>query len=103
MQTSQPTPGTPRYHGRPSYHPILARCAEVDAVVGARLRPGDTSFGDAEAPVIGAWIDRTRTAAGAKTLLRVRIDSAGDCTKVMRSREIDVQRAVQDEACCSSF
>ena len=36
----------PRYHGRPSYHPILARWAEVDAVVGARLRPGDTSLGE---------------------------------------------------------
>jgi len=24
----------PRYHGRPSYHPILARCAETDTVVG---------------------------------------------------------------------
>jgi hypothetical protein len=75
----------PRYHGRPSYHPILARCAEVDAVVGARLRAGDTSFGDAEAPLIGAWLDRTREAAGAGTLIRVRIDSAGDCTKVMRT------------------
>ncbi len=75
----------PRYHGRPSYHPILARCAEVDSVVGAKLRPGDTSFGDAEAPLVGAWIDRLREAAGDKTLIRARIDSAGDCTRVMRT------------------
>jgi hypothetical protein len=75
----------PHYHGRPSYHPILARCSEVDAVVGAKLRPGNTTFGDAEAPVIGEWIDRVREAAGKKTLIRVRIDAAGDCTKVMRT------------------
>jgi hypothetical protein len=75
----------PRYPGRPSYHPILARCAETDTVVGALLRPGNTSFGDAEAPLVGAWIDRLREAAGAKTLIRVRIDSAGDCTTVMRA------------------
>src|SRR5881394_2972381 len=31
----------PRYHGRPSYHPILARVAETDTVVGGKLRPGD--------------------------------------------------------------
>jgi hypothetical protein len=75
----------PRYHGRPSYHPILARCADTDTVVGAKLRPGDTSFGESDAPTIAAWIDRVREAAGAKTLIRVRIDSAGDCTAVMRT------------------
>ena len=77
----------PRYHGRPSYHPILARCAETDTVVGAKLRRGDTSFGDADAPTIGAWIDRLRDAAGPKSLIRVRIDAAGDCTAVMRTIE----------------
>lgn len=81
----------PRYHGRPSYHPILARCAETDTVVGAKLRPGDTSFGDADAPIVGAWIDRLREAAGANTLIRVRIDAAGDCTKVMRT--VDEKKA----------
>lgn len=75
----------PRYHGRPSYHPILARCAETDTVVGAKLRPGDTSFGDADAPIVGSWIDRLREAAGASTLIRVRIDAAGDCTRLMRT------------------
>ena len=77
----------PRYQGRPSYHPILARCAETDTVVGAKLRPGDTSFGDADAPTVGAWIDRLREAAGASTLIRVRIDAARDCTKVMGTVE----------------
>jgi hypothetical protein len=75
----------PRYHGRPSYHPILARCAETDTVVGGKLRPGDTSFGDADAPTVAAWIDRLREATGPKTVIRVRIDAAGDCTSVMRT------------------
>jgi hypothetical protein len=75
----------PRYHGRPSYHPILARCAETDTVVGAKLRPGNTSFGDADAPTVGAWLDRVRDAAGAKTVIVARVDSAGDCTAVMRA------------------
>jgi hypothetical protein len=77
----------PRYHGRPSYHPILARCAETDTVVGGKLRPGDTAFGDADTPIVGAWIDRLRAAAGPNTLIRVRIDSAGDCTKFMQTVE----------------
>jgi len=75
----------PHYHGRPSYHPILARCAETDTVVGAKLRPGNTAFGDADAPTVGAWIDRVREAAGPKTLLVARIDSAGDCTALMQT------------------
>jgi hypothetical protein len=75
----------PHYHGRPSYHPILARCAETDTVVGGKLRPGDTSFGDAGAPTIAAWIDRMREATGPKTVIRVRIDAAGDCKSVMRT------------------
>jgi hypothetical protein len=81
----------PRYQGRPSYHPILARCAETDTVVGAKLRPGDTSFGDADAPTVGAWLDRMRVATGPKTVIRVRIDAAGDCTAVMRT--IDEKKA----------
>lgn len=75
----------PRYHGRPSYHPILARVAESDTVVGGKLRPGDTSFGEADAPTVAAWIDRLRDAAGPATVIRVRIDAAGDCTAVMRA------------------
>ena len=75
----------PRYHGRPSYHPILARCAETDTVVGAKLRPGNTAFGDADAPTVGGWLARMRMAAGPKPVLVVRIDSAGDCTAIMRA------------------
>jgi hypothetical protein len=75
----------PRYHGRRSYHPILARIAECDSVVGARLRPGDTAFGAEDVPTVAAWIDRTREAVGPSTLLRVRIDAAGDCTEFMQA------------------
>lgn len=72
-----------KYRGRPSYHPVLARIAETDTCVGALLRPGDTSFGGAEVPLIEAWIDRVRVVIGPDRLMYVRIDAAGDCTDVM--------------------
>lgn len=75
----------PRYPGRPSYHPILARVAEVNAVVGARLRPGDTGFGAQDVPKVVECIGRTRAALGEQCILRVRIDSAGDCVELMQS------------------
>jgi Transposase DDE domain group 1 len=73
----------PQYHGRPSYHPVVIRIAEADTVVGAVLRPGNTTFGAAEVPAIVKAIDRTREAAGPDALLYARIDAAGDCTEVM--------------------
>jgi hypothetical protein len=73
----------PQYHGRPSYHPLIMRVAETDTVVGAVLRPGNTTFGAAEVPAIVKAIDRTREVAGPETLLYARIDAAGDCTAVM--------------------
>jgi len=73
----------PRYHGRPSYHPILARIAETDTVLGARLRPGDTSLGATEAEDIEQWLDRVREAAGPETVITVRIDSGGDCAELL--------------------
>jgi Transposase DDE domain group 1 len=77
----------PHYPGRPSYHPILARIAETDTCVGARLRPGDTAFGAADVPDIEAWIDRTRLAVGPDCLLYVRIDGAADCGDIMAAIE----------------
>jgi hypothetical protein len=74
-----------KYRGRPSYHPVLARIAETDTCVGALLRPGDTAFGGAEAPLIECWIDRVRDVIGPNRLMYVRIDAAGDCTEVMSS------------------
>ncbi|MFT3769722.1 MAG: IS1380 family transposase [Minicystis sp.] len=73
----------PKYHGRPSFHPVLARVAETDSCVGALLRPGDTAFGAAEVPLVERWIDRTRAAVGADRLMYVRIDGAGDCADIM--------------------
>jgi Transposase DDE domain group 1 len=73
----------PKYHGRPSFHPVLARVAETDSCVGALLRPGDTAFGAAEVPLVERWIDRTRAAVGPNCLMYVRIDGAGDCADIM--------------------
>lgn len=73
----------PKYHGRPSFHPVLARIAETDSCVGALLRPGDTAFGTAEVPLVERWIDRTREAVGPECLMYVRIDGAGDCADIM--------------------
>src|SRR5262249_38046641 len=77
----------PRYHGRPSYHPVLARIEETDTCVGALLRPGDTSFGGAEVPLIETWMDRTRDAVGPDCVMYVRIDGAADCTEVMSAMD----------------
>jgi hypothetical protein len=82
----------PRYHGRPSYHPMLMRVGEVDAVVGAHLRPGDTGFGDEDVPKVTAWIQRTRAALGDGCVLRVRIDAAGDCAELIEA--VDREGAV---------
>jgi Transposase DDE domain group 1 len=74
----------PRYRGRPSYHPILARVAETDTILGAELRPGDRGFGGDDVKTIESWIDRCREAIGPKKLLYVRVDAAADCTAIMR-------------------
>jgi hypothetical protein len=73
----------PRYHGRPSHHPLLAFCANTRTVVGARLRPGNTSFGEGDVVDIEVWLRRMRAAIGACARLLVRIDAAGDCASVL--------------------
>lgn len=73
----------PRYKGRPSYHPVVARIAETDACVGAKLRPGDTAFGAAEAPLVGRWVDRVRETVGPDAAIYVRMDAAADCFDVL--------------------
>jgi Transposase DDE domain group 1 len=73
----------PRFHGRPSYHPLLAVVAETGTCVGARLRPGDRNFGDADAKDIRTYVDRVRAAVGADARLVVRIDGAADCTEIL--------------------
>jgi len=78
----------PRYHGRPSYHPILARVAEVDGICGALLRPGDRGFGATDVPTIVRWLERLRKAVGPDCLVRVRVDAAGDCTELLAALDV---------------
>jgi hypothetical protein len=82
QEGARPGPN-PRYHGRPSYHPILARVAETNTVVGARLRPGDTALGSADVEDVEQWLDRVRDAVGPRTIVTVRIDAGGDCAALL--------------------
>jgi hypothetical protein len=78
-------PGSnPRYHARPSHHPIVVRIAETDTFVGGQLRPGDTSFGEADVPYVLAQIKRVRAGVGPRVPLVVRIDAAGDMARLLR-------------------
>jgi len=72
-----------RYHGRPSYHPIVARLAESSTVVGAKLRYGDTGFGAEQAADVIEYVSRVRRAVGKKCQVYVRIDGAADCVDIM--------------------
>lgn len=72
----------PRYHARPSYHPILARVAETDTVIGARLRPGDTGLGEGDIEDIEQWLDRVHEAVP-NALVKARIDAGGDCAAIL--------------------
>ena len=67
----------PKYHGRPSYFPIIARIAETDTVLGARLRPGNSGLGQADVEDIEYLLDQTREALP-DALITVRIDRGGD-------------------------
>ena len=84
QEGARPGPN-PRYHGRPSYHPILARVAETGTIIGARLRPGDTGLGELDVEDVEQWLDRTRAALRKSTLLTVRIDAGGDCAALLRA------------------
>jgi hypothetical protein len=72
----------PRYPGRASYHPILARIAETDTLVGARLRWGDTSLGSTDVEDVEQWIARVHAAAP-KAVVTMRIDAGGDCAALL--------------------
>ena len=74
----------PRYLGRPSYHPMLARIAEIGTVVGCQLRPGDTGFGADDVPTVRRWVRRAVKKLRRDASLCARIDSAGDCAEVMQ-------------------
>jgi Transposase DDE domain group 1 len=80
---ARPGPNS-RYHDRPSFHPILARVAETDTIVGAHLRPGDTGFGAVDVLVVRAWAARARERLHDGVSLCVRMDSGGDCAALMQ-------------------
>src|SRR5262249_17386549 len=82
QQGALPGPN-PRYHGRASYHPLLAYCAEAGVCVGALLRPGDTSLGHDEGPVLKRWVRRARDGIGDKVMVTARIDAGGDCASIL--------------------
>lgn len=84
QEGARPGPN-PRYHGRPSYHPIVASLAETRTVVGAKLRPGDTGLGKDDAPELRSYIARVRGLLGPEQALYVRIDAAGDCAELLRA------------------
>jgi len=73
----------PRYHGRPSYHPILCRVAQTRTCLGALLRPGNTALGKDDTGYFRALVRRVKQALRKEQPLRVRIDAAGDCTDLM--------------------
>jgi len=74
----------PRFHGRPSYHPLLARVAETNTVIGARLRPGNTTLGEADVEDISSWVERVRDASP-HAIITARIDAAGDCGPILEA------------------
>lgn len=75
----------PRYHGRRSFHPLLARFAETDTIVAAQLRPGDTAFGEEDVPTVRHWVARARRSLHKSLHLCVRMDAGGDCVALMRA------------------
>ncbi len=75
----------PRYRGRPSFHPMVARIAETATIIGGELRAGNTGFGDADVPVVRAWAVRARDRLRKGVSLCVRVDSAGDCGQLMKA------------------
>lgn len=74
-----------QYHGRSSFHPILARVAETATIIGAKLRPGNTGFGVDDTETLRSWLTRAHDVARHGVSLCARIDSAGDCAEVLRT------------------
>jgi hypothetical protein len=76
----------PLYHGRNSYHPMLARIAETGTLLGVQLRPGNTTLGQADTGQLGGWLDAVRAFLDdSPCLVTVRTDKAGDCTAWLRA------------------
>lgn len=81
----------PQYHGRPSFHPILAVIAETRLCCGAKLRPGDHSLGNEDAQTIGGYVREVVSQLRRKATLTVRMDAGADCSQILR--EIDAAGA----------
>lgn len=75
----------PKFHGRPSFHPLVARIAETNMVVGGLLRPGDRAFGEGDAATVGAWVARVKKHLRKGARLCVRIDAAADCAAILKA------------------
>jgi Transposase DDE domain group 1 len=84
QQGALPGPN-PRYHGRPSYHPILGVVAETGLCIGAELRPGDRGLGEDDARTIGRYVRSVRSHLARDARLTVRIDAGADCAEILRA------------------
>ena len=84
QQGALPGPN-PRYHGRPSFHPLLAAVAETGTIVAAELRPGDCGFGDEQAELHHQGDRPGPRRRSYSAIVCVRIDAAGDCTRLMQT------------------
>jgi hypothetical protein len=76
----------PQYHGRNSYHPLLARIAESGTLLGAQLRPGNTTLGTSDAAQVDRWLSALDDFLGKerRSLVTVRIDKGGDCAALFQ-------------------
>jgi hypothetical protein len=75
----------PLYHGRNSYHPLLARIAETGTLLGAQLRPGNTTLGQADVAQIDLWLTALdEYLRDSPCLVTVRIDKGGDCAALFQ-------------------
>lgn len=96
----------PRYHGRNCYHPLIARIAESNTIVGARLRSGDHGFGVGDVGWLRQVIRRLRKELGPDVRIVVRIDSAADGVEVLKALDalkvIFVVKAKMTPALCTA-
>lgn len=75
----------PLYHGRNSYHPLLARIAESGTLLGAQLRPGKAVLGGDDVDQLDRWLTALDTFLDrSPCLVTVRIDKGGDCTALFQ-------------------
>lgn len=75
----------PLYHGRNSYHPLLARIAESGTLLGAQLRPGKAVLGGEDVDQLDRWLTALdRFLGDSPCLVTVRIDKGGDCAALFK-------------------